>query len=103
MGEGSFQHVGDDFHVAVRVGREASAGVDSVFVDDSQMTEAHVLWIVVVAERKRMAAVQPIGSGASPLIAASNSDHVASLSFHMNKMGNAQRHPEVAGAVLPER
>jgi hypothetical protein len=57
-GQGSFQHAGDDFHIAMRVGRESGARDDSVFVDDFQMTEAHVLWIIVVAERERTASSQ---------------------------------------------
>src|SRR4029434_4513258 len=48
MRHGALQHVGDDFHVAVRVSRESAARINSIFVNDSQSTKAHVLRIVVI-------------------------------------------------------
>ena len=60
MRQRSFQHVGEDFHVAVRVGREPCAGNDAVLVDHPKIAEAHVLRVVVVTERKGVTAVEPV-------------------------------------------
>ena len=35
MRHSAFQHVGDDFHVAVRMSRESAARINSIFVNDS--------------------------------------------------------------------
>jgi hypothetical protein len=53
--EGALEDVGEDLHVAVRVGGEAAAGGDAVLVDDPELAEAHVVGIVVLAERERVA------------------------------------------------
>src|SRR5438552_12913345 len=55
----AFEHVGDNFHVAVRVSGEPGAGSDTILIDYSEVAEAHVLSIIVVTERKRMTAVEP--------------------------------------------
>src|SRR5262245_34133448 len=60
MRHGALQHVGDDFHVAVRVSRESAARINSIFVNDSQSTKAHMLRIVVITERKGMTAIEPV-------------------------------------------
>src|SRR5262245_8725949 len=59
MRHGTFQDVGDDFHIAVRVCRESAARINSIFVNDSETTEAHVLLIIIVAEREGVTAVEP--------------------------------------------
>jgi hypothetical protein len=57
--EGTIEDVGEDLHVAVRVGGEAAAGGDAVLVDDPELAKAHMVGIVVVPERERVARVQP--------------------------------------------
>ena len=57
--ERALEHVGDDLHVAVRVGAEALAGRDAVVVDHAQRAEAHVLGVVVVGEREGVVGVEP--------------------------------------------
>src|SRR6266550_6346027 len=57
--EGAFQNVGDDLHVTVSVGAKPLSWADPVFVDDPQRSVAHVLRIVVVAERKRVPTIKP--------------------------------------------
>ena len=52
--ERALEHVGDDLHVAVRVGAEPAARRDAIFVDHAQRAEAHVRRIVVVGERERV-------------------------------------------------
>src|SRR5947208_3175541 len=41
VGETTFEHVTDDFHVAVPVGAETLARLHAVFVDDAQRPEPH--------------------------------------------------------------
>ena len=50
--ERALENVGQDLHVAVSVRAEALAGLDPVVVQHAQGAEAHVVGIVVVAERK---------------------------------------------------
>src|SRR3546814_18853353 len=60
VGDGAFPHIGDDFHVAVRVRVEAAAGTDGVVVPDPERADTHPLRIVVVAEAEVMAGGQPV-------------------------------------------
>lgn len=57
--QGTRQHVGDDFHVPVRVGGKSPGGGHAVLIDDPQRAEAHALGIVIIRKRKRVPAVQP--------------------------------------------
>ncbi len=69
------QHPGDDLHVAVRVRPEAASGRDAVLVDDPQRPEAHVLRVVIVGERERVAAVEPIEARLPALAGVPDGDH----------------------------
>jgi hypothetical protein len=69
MRQGSFQHVGDDFHVAMRVSRKTRAGSHSIFIDDSEIAVAHVFRVIIIAEREGVTAVEPVKFRSSPLIA----------------------------------
>jgi hypothetical protein len=73
--ERSFEHVGDNFHIAVRMGWETSAGNNSVFVDHSKSTETHILSVIVIAKRKSVAAVEPAKFRRSPILASSQHYH----------------------------
>src|SRR5436305_6703449 len=57
--DGALEDVGDDLHVAMRVRRETLATGDAVLVDDAQGTEAHVVAVVIFAERKRVISIEP--------------------------------------------
>lgn len=57
--EGTLDDVGEDFHVAVRVGGETAAGSDVVFVDDAKAAEAHVSGVVVVGEGEGVMGFEP--------------------------------------------
>ena len=46
----SGQHIADDFHVAVAMRSEARARRNSVFIDDAQVTESHMLGIAIVGK-----------------------------------------------------
>ena len=48
----AIENIGDDFHVAVRMGGEAAARRDPVLVDHPERPESHVVLIVVISEGK---------------------------------------------------
>ena len=56
---GPFQHVGQDFHVLVRMGSEALACINHVVIDHPQRREAHKVRVVIVRERESMPGIQP--------------------------------------------
>ena len=61
------EHVGHDLHVPMPVGVEARAGPHAILVDHAQRAEAHVVGVVIVAEREGVAAVQPAEIGDAAL------------------------------------
>ena len=69
------EDVGDDLHVTVAVRIESAGGLDPVLVDDAQGSEAHEARIVVVAERERVAAVQPAEVRAAAICRSTNIQH----------------------------
>src|SRR5262249_45351894 len=77
--QGAFEHVGDDLHVPVRMSREPAAGNNSVFVDDSQITKAHVVRIMIIPEREGMAAIEPTGLCFTSFSCPSYSNHFIPL------------------------
>jgi hypothetical protein len=52
-------HVGDDLHVAVRMGVEPGAGLDQVVVEHPHDAEVDVVGVVVAGEGEVEAAAQP--------------------------------------------
>jgi hypothetical protein len=62
------QHVGEDFHVLVRMGAEAHARRDEIFIDHAQSAEAHVLRIIVIRKGKRKVGVQPAVIGVTAIL-----------------------------------
>ncbi len=71
--EAAFEHVADDLHVAMAVGAEALASYcHAVFVDDAKRTEAHVLWVVIVGERKGVERLEPAMVGEASFCAAAD-------------------------------
>jgi hypothetical protein len=50
MAQRAVEHIGQDFHVAMRMGAEALAGRDAVLVQDAQSAEPHVAGVVVLGE-----------------------------------------------------
>ncbi len=70
----SFENVGKDFHVPVRVGRESRTGSNGVFVDYPQRAETHVSGVVVIGKRESVMTVQPTVVGVAALIGAANGE-----------------------------
>src|SRR6204780_1349001 len=73
--ERAFENVGDNLHVAMRMGGEPGAGADAILVDDAQRAKSHLLGIVVVAERERVTAVEPVDFRASAIGRLARSNH----------------------------
>ncbi|MNJ74708.1 hypothetical protein D3C77_716860 [compost metagenome] len=59
VADGAFTHISDDFHVAVRVRREAAACRNQVVVPDPQVAPVHPLRVVVLGKGKMMVGVEP--------------------------------------------
>src|SRR5690606_35871532 len=77
VGQAAGDHVADDLHVGVAVRREAAARRNPVLVDHPQRPPAHPLRIVVVAEGKAVAAVEPAGADVAALGAGAEHLHRA--------------------------
>src|SRR5262249_48446071 len=78
-GPGAFEHVGDDLHVPVRVCWESGTRSHAIFIDDSEMTKAHILRIMIVPEREGMAAIEPAGLCFTSFSCRSYSNHFIPL------------------------
>ncbi len=65
MLQGAVDDIGDNLHVAMPVLGEPGSRLDDVVVDHPQRTEPHVLGIVVLRERERVAAIEPAVIGVS--------------------------------------
>ena len=74
VGKRAGDHVGDDFHVAMAVSLEAGAGLDLVLVDHPEHAEPHMGRIVIIAERKAVATVEPAEIGPAPVFGAADMD-----------------------------
>src|SRR3990167_2431455 len=68
VADGAAAHVGDDFHVAVRMGRGAAAGGDLVIVPDPQGTPVHALGGVILGKREVVTGIQPAVLGVAEAI-----------------------------------
>src|SRR3954469_6474537 len=55
----TFKNVGDDFHVTVRVCPESFTWSYTIFVNNAQRSESHVVRVVILVEGKRVIRVQP--------------------------------------------
>src|SRR5262249_6916030 len=75
MGQFALEHIGDDFHVPMRVGAEPLPTLDAILVDHTQRPEPHLPRIIVVGERERVPAVEPTVVGVSTIGGAPSRDH----------------------------
>ena len=55
----SLSHIGDYFHVAMRMGRKAGVRGDRVIVPDAQRSPVHASRVVIIGEREMVPGVQP--------------------------------------------
>src|SRR5262249_30723518 len=75
VGEGAFEDVRDDLHVAVRMHREPTAGCNQVLIDHPQGTKARPARIAILIKGKCVPRVQPAVIAAATLITGSKLDH----------------------------
>src|SRR5664280_223597 len=77
----AFEHIADDFHIAMAVRAEAASGRDAILVDDAQVAAAHMPRVVIVGERKAVAALQPAVVGIAAVGRFAKRDHSGPFSF----------------------
>src|SRR6266571_6811648 len=79
VAERAFEHIADDFHVAVAVRAEAGTGLHPVLVDHAQHAVAHVARIVIIGEREAVVRIEPAVIGMAAFAAAAQLDHAGPL------------------------
>ena len=72
VGELPFEHIRQDFHVAVPMSAEAAPRLDAVFIDHAKRAIPHVTLVVIVPERKSVKRPQPTMVGKTPFLSATD-------------------------------
>jgi hypothetical protein len=93
MGDCAFANIGDDFHVGVGMGGKAGIRRDLVIVPHPQGAVAHIVGVVVAAEREVMLGFQPAMVGAAEFSERSEFNHGISPSL---------KFPLASGYALPD-
>ena len=80
----------DNFHIVVRMSAEPSRRRNDVVVNHPQVAERHKTRIIILPERKSMAAVEPVGLSAAALVGLTQIKHVFLLLLFVsaNRYGN---------------
>ena len=52
-------HIAENFHIAMGMGRESCTGSDLILIDHPQAAEPHVRWIVIIGEAEAVIGIQP--------------------------------------------
>jgi len=65
VGDSAFTHIGDDFHVGMRVRGKAGVGRDGIVIPHADATPAHARLIVIIGEREVMFGIEPAVVGAA--------------------------------------
>ena len=55
----TFQDIGDDLHVTVGMGRKTFIWLDPILIDNPQVSEAHMLRVVITGKGKGVIGIQP--------------------------------------------
>src|SRR5215469_5494870 len=76
MFERSFQDIGDDLHVSMAMPRKSLSRLNPILVENAQLAKAHVGGVVVVRERKSMAAIQPVQFAGSAVLGFAHRQHL---------------------------
>ena len=71
----AFEHVGDDLHVAVRMGPEAFSGADPILVHHAKRAESLEGRVLIIGEREREMGLSQPRSPVTALITPANGDH----------------------------
>jgi len=77
----AIEDVAEDLGVAVRMGREAGATCDSVFIEDSQTAKVLELGVVVVCKAEGVVGVEPSVVAMTTFAGASRDDFGVRESF----------------------
>ncbi|MOA25201.1 hypothetical protein D3C78_1459130 [compost metagenome] len=75
VGDSTLTYIGDDFHVAVRMRREATASGDQVVVPDPQVAPLHPLRVIVLGKGKVMVGVEPAMVGVTKALEGAQLQH----------------------------
>jgi hypothetical protein len=59
MDEFALNHIRDNFHISVWVGWKSTTSCNIVLVNHAQVSESHVLGIVIASKRKGVMAFEP--------------------------------------------
>src|SRR5687767_2584098 len=71
----ALEHVCDDLHVPMTMGREAAPWMNVVFIDDAQRAKTHIPRVVILSKRKRVIRLEPAKVEMAALLCFSNCDH----------------------------
>src|SRR6185312_149208 len=94
------EHVSEDFHVAVRMGAEPAGRRHAVIVDNPQGVKVMVLRIDVVAEGKRVPAVEPVEPRCAAIGSFADREHVKHPERPPETIGGIQGYPGRRAALL---
>ncbi len=75
MGDRAFADIGDDFHVAMRMGRETALRSDLVVVPHAQASPIHPLRIVISGKGEMVARIEPAVIGSAERGKGTQFDH----------------------------
>ena len=75
VGDRTLSDIGDDFHVAMGVGRESGLRRDRIVVPDAQIAPAFALGIIVIREAEMMLGVEPAMVGTAQRREGTKVDH----------------------------
>jgi len=73
----AFEHIGNDFHVAMGVRSESATALHAIFIDHQQTPKADVGRVVVVGKGERMERVNPAVVRMTSVCGATNREHGA--------------------------
>ena len=72
MLQGALQHIGEDLHITVWMGRKSLRRRNVIFIENPQIAKAVEFWFVVVREGKGMVAIQPAVLSMASVLCRSN-------------------------------
>jgi hypothetical protein len=76
--------VGHDFHVSVRVGREATLPANGVVIPHADPAPTHAVRVVIAREGEMMVSVEPAVVGVAEAVEGANVDHAAKVATARN-------------------
>jgi hypothetical protein len=76
MRQCAVEHVGENFHVAMRVCAKPLSRLDAIVVYYQQVRKSDLFWIAVMTKRKTVPRVQPAELGDATVFCSANGNHV---------------------------